>query len=84
MKKMFEDKNPAEKEGQDYGLKTFMDAASNKVLLIFSLFNHRLNEWKNWPKKRSYQKYLYFFPHDILEKDRFSTTILLFCYHFLF
>ena len=42
---MFEEKNAGgEREGQDYGLKTYMDSLSNKVLLVFSLFNHRLQE----------------------------------------
>ena len=41
---MFEEKKSPENNGQDYGLKAFMDALSNKVILVFSLFNHRLLE----------------------------------------
>ena len=39
---MFEERN-MEKAGDNYGLKTYMDALSNKSFLVFSLFNHRLN-----------------------------------------
>ena len=41
---MFEERKPLENEGSDYGQKTLMDSLSNKVILTFSLFNHRINQ----------------------------------------
>ena len=38
---MFEEKK---KENVDFGQKIFLDSLSNKILLIFSLLNHRLKE----------------------------------------
>ena len=38
---MFEQRN-MEKDGHDYGMKNYLDALSNKIFLVFSLFNHRI------------------------------------------
>ena len=41
---MFEERKPLKNEGNDYGQKTLMDSLSNKVILTFSLFNHRIKQ----------------------------------------
>ena len=38
---MFEEKE-MQKDGKDFGIKSLLEALSHKVLLVFSLFNHRL------------------------------------------